>query len=322
MRTLIYGAGPIGRWLTLRLAKAGADVTLLARNETYRSLAENGIEIVDGLTGERHAARVDLVEHLAPEERYDLVVVAMQKANRLAVCPALATNRHLKHVLFFGNDVSGFRHYLDYLPADKVLLGFPGAGGGWDEGDLVIMDRETPRGPHGELYLGELGGEIRARTSEIARLFEAADIRVSVEKDMDGWLKYHFAFIAPTAGIIFKKGGDLRAVAGDKESIHQYCRACREAGDVLRNVGYRRRQPPVFNLYYWLPRWLEPPVFKKLFNSRSAQIRFGLHAPGVAPELLEMAEEFAHLEAEARVATPTLHALLDYVARRSLGGEQ
>ena len=35
----------------------------------------------------------------------------------------------------------------------------------------------------------------------------------------------------------------LRAVAADSEAIHRYCRACREAGDVLRKSGYRRRQP-------------------------------------------------------------------------------
>lgn len=314
MRTLIYGAGPIGQWLTLRLAKTGADVTLLARNKTYRSLEENGIEIVDGLTGERHSTRAKLVERLEPGDRYDLIVVALQKASRLAVCPELARNQHLKNILFLGNDFSGFHRYLDHLPADVVLLGFPGAGGGWCGGNLVVMDREKPGGSHGELYIGEIDGEVRARTSEIAKLFAAADIKVSVESDMDGWLKYHFAFIAPTAGVILKHAGDLKAVAADAEAIHQYCRACREAGDVLRKVGYRKRQPPVFNLYYWLPRWLEPLVFRKLFGSRSAEVRFGLHAPGVAPELLDMADEFSELKAEARVATPTLDALLGCVA--------
>jgi hypothetical protein len=66
----------------------------------------------------------------------------------------------------------------------------------------------------------------------------------------------------------------------------------------------------VFNLFYWLPRWLESPVFSKLFNSRSAEVRIGLHAPGVVPELLEMVEEFAELKAEAGVETPTLDSLL------------
>ena len=135
---------------------------------------------------------------------------------------------------------------------------------------------------------------------------------------MDGWLKYHFAFMAPTAGVIFMKGGDLGAVAADSEAIHLYCRACREAGSVLRKVGYRKRQPPVFNLYYWLPRWLEPMVFSKLFGSRSAEVRLGLHAPTVGAELLEMAEEFAELKAQAGMATPNLDPLLDCVRRRTV----
>ena len=316
MKTLIYGAGPIGRWLALRLQQAGQDVTLLARNETYSSLLERGIEIVDGLTGERLAARVRLVDRLDPEDRYDLVVVAMQKASRVAVCPVLAQNPHLKNILFLGNDVSGFHHYLEHLPEDKVLLGFPGLGGGWDGADLVVMDREKPNAHHGEIFIGELDGVIRDRTLQIKKLFEAADIRVSIEKDMDGWLKYHFAFMAPTGGVIFMKGGDLRAVASDKEAIHQYCRACREAGNVLHEIGYRKRQPPVFNLYYWLPRWLEPVVFSKLFGSRSAEVRFGLHARTVGPELLELADEFAVLKSLAGMETPGLDALLDCVPHR------
>ena len=108
----------------------------------------------------------------------------------------------------------------------------------------------------------------------------------------------------------------MRAVAADSEAIHHYCRACREAGDVLRETGYRKRQPPVFNLYYWLPRWLEPVVFGKLFSSRSAEIRFGLHARAVGPELHEMAEEFAVLKRLAGMKTPNLDALLDSVPQR------
>jgi 2-dehydropantoate 2-reductase len=317
MKTLIFGAGPIGRWLALRLHQAGQDVALLARNETYRSLDQHGVEIIDGLSGERLAARVKLVDQLNPEDHYDLVVVAMQKSARAAICPALAQNRHLKNILFLGNDVSGFHRYLDHLPLEKVLLGFPGAGGGWEDSNLVIMDREKPNGHHGEIYFGEFDGATRERTLRIKCLFEAADIKVSIEKAMIGWLKYHFAFIAPTAGVIFKKGGDMAAVAADRQAIHQYCRACREAGNVLRRIGYRRRQPPVFNLYYWLPRWLEPRVFSKLFGSRGAQVRFGLHARGIGPELLEMAEEFAVLKVQAGMDTPDLDALLACVARSS-----
>ena len=57
-KTLIYGAGPIGRWLAYRFELTGQDVTLLARDQTYHTLKERGLEIVDGLTGERLTAPV------------------------------------------------------------------------------------------------------------------------------------------------------------------------------------------------------------------------------------------------------------------------
>jgi 2-dehydropantoate 2-reductase len=322
MKTLIYGAGPIGQWLALRLHQTGKDVTLLARNETFRSLERNGIEIIDGFDGKRLAAQVKLVDGLEPDDRYDLVVVAMQRASRTAVCPVLSRNPHLKHVLFLGNDVEGVHRYLDHLPCERVLLGFPGVGGGWRGDELVIMDRERGNGPFGEIIIGEIDGAARSRTLQIAKLFETAGIKVSIEKDIDGWLKYHFAFMAPTAGIIFMRGGDLRAVATDRQAIHSYCRACREAGNVLSAIGYERRQPPVFNLYYWLPRWLEPSVFGRLFGSRSAEVRFGLHARVVGPELLDLAEEFAVLKRLAGVETPCLDALLKHVPRPQLSAER
>jgi len=313
MKTLIYGAGPIGQWLALRLQQAGQDVRLLARNRTYHQLDRDGVVIVDGLTGERMTARVPLVEQLDPEDRYDLVVVAMQRLGRLAVCPVLARNPHIKSVLFLGNDVEGFRRYLDYLPARKVLLGFPGAGGGWRGNDLVVMDREETGDRFGKIYIGEIDGKKRQRTWLVGTIFDQAGIEVSYENDIDGWLKYHFAFMAPTAGVILEKGGDLRSVAADAETIHRYCRACREAGDVLRKAGYRRRQPAIFNLYYWLPRWLEPKVFAKFFTSPAAEIRFGLHARCVGPELLDLADEFGVISTLAGMKTPMLDTLIDSV---------
>jgi 2-dehydropantoate 2-reductase len=310
MKTLIYGAGPIGQWLALRLSQSGADVTLLARGRTFDELLCNGIRIVDGLTGERLRAAPKLTQRLGPDDCYELVVVAMQRRSRLEVCPVLAANPNLRNILFLGNDVEGFRSYLQHLSPKQVLLGFPGAGGGLRNGELVVMDREASTGAFGELFIGELDGIKRRRTWEIGKLFEAAGIKVSIERDMDGWLKYHFAFMAPTAAAILAKGGDTSAVARDRELIHRYCRACREAGDALAKVGYRRRQPGIFNLYYWLPRFLEPRVFAKLFGAPATAVRFGLHARSVGPELFELADEFRLMARLAGARTPTLDGML------------
>ena len=313
MKTLIFGAGPIGRWLALRLQRAGKDVTLLARGQAFESLRQDGIVLIDGFTGEKKDARPKLVDKLGPEDQYDLIVVAMRTSSRLAVCPILAANQNLQNVLFLGNDVSGFHRYHDHLPLGVILLGFPGAGGGWDGDDLVFVDGDKPGRESGSLYIGELDGKTRERTSLIKELFEGAGIAVSVERHIDGWLKYHFAFMAPTAGALLMCGGDVHAVAADKEILRKYIRACREAGNVLRAVGYKRRQPPIFNLYYWLPEWLGIRVFRGFFSSRKIEVMMGLHAAEVGGEVLEMAEEFEELKARTGIETPNLDELLSHV---------
>lgn len=315
MRTLVYGAGPIGRWLSLRLHQAGKDVTLLARGETYELIRRDGVILVDGYTGEKKVARVKLVERLEPEDRYDLVLVVMRKSSRLAVCPILVECQNLQNILFLGNDVSGFHRYLDYLPREKVLLGFPGAGGGWDGDNLVIADGDKANDKGSPLFIGELDGETRERTTRIEEFFEGAGFPVSLEKDIDGWLKYHFAFMGPTVGVVLMHGGDLEAVAADDLALRKYIRACREAGDVLKSVGYKRRQPPIFNLYYWLPEWVGVKVFRGFFRSRKVEVAMGLHASEVGDELLEMMEEFAELRARAGIETPNLDELLSFARK-------
>jgi len=312
MKTLVFGAGPIGRWLALRLHQRGKDVTLLARGKTFESLQSDGVVLVDGFTGERRVAHVRLIESLAPNDRYDLVVVAMRKAGRVAVCPILAANDTLENILFVGNDVSGFQHYFDHLSHEQVLLGFPGAGGGWDGDDLVFIDGDKPNKTDAPLYIGELDGKTRDRTERIRELLEGAGIPVSLEANIDGWLKYHFAFMGPTAGVVLKHGGDVRAVAAKKESLRQYIRACREAGNVLRVVGYKQRQPPIFNLYYWQPEWLGVKVFRSFFTSRKVEIQMGLHAGEVGEEVQQMAEEFEELKTRAGMETPNLDELISY----------
>ena len=312
MKVLVYGSGPIGRWLALRLHEAGKDVTLLARNDTYRKLKQDGISLVDGFSYERQTAQAKIVDRLAPEDQYDLIIVAMRKSSRLEICPVLSQNKHLKNVLFLGNDISGFRNYCDHLPEEKILLGFPNAGGGWDGEDLIFVDAEKPGGKRDGLWIGELDGSIRSRTREIKRLFESAGLPVSLETDIEGWLKYHFAFIGPTTGLIIKNNGDLQAAGADKPGIRKYVLACREAGNVLRNVGFKKRQPPIFNIYYWLPLWLAPRIFGKLLTSRRAEVAFGLHAKTVGSELDELKAEFSTVQKKAGIKTPVLDEMLSY----------
>jgi hypothetical protein len=82
-------------------------------------------------------------------------------------------------------------------------------------------------------------------------------------------------------------------------------------------VGYRKRQPPVFNLYYWQPLWLGVKVFRSFFTSRKVEIQMGLHAGEVGEEVQQMMEEFEELKARAGIDTPNLDELMTYAVPSS-----
>ena len=314
MKTLIYGAGPIGRVYGFYLKQAGKDVTILARNETYRYINENGIVLKDGHTGEIQSAKVKTIGELGSADSFDIVLVTMRKSSRVSICPVLAENPNLKNIIFVGNDISGFKKYTDYLPPEKILLGFPSAGGGIIDNVLTFVDRDKPNGKRNPLYLGELNGKFGERTKQLKSFFENAEIPVKLVKDMDGWLKYHFAFVAPIAGVYFKCQKDFKAVQADSDAIRTYIRACKEAGDVLEAAGYKKRQPFIFNLYYWFPEGLNAKIFRdKFFGSRFVEVAMGMHATAIGDELLELIVEFREVQAETSVETPHLDHLLGFI---------
>ena len=79
MKTLIYGAGPLGTLYAHRLFQAGTDVTILARGQRYDRIKADGLALVDEMTGAREESRANIVDELRGEDEYDLVVVPIRK---------------------------------------------------------------------------------------------------------------------------------------------------------------------------------------------------------------------------------------------------
>ncbi len=88
MRIAIVGAGAIGAWLGVRLAKAGQEVSVLARGETLAAVRERGLRLVIG--GETRAANVTVSDRAAELGKQDLVVLAVKGQALAGVAEAVA----------------------------------------------------------------------------------------------------------------------------------------------------------------------------------------------------------------------------------------
>jgi len=130
MKTLIFGAGPLGSLYAHLLHQSGADVSVLARGERYSWLKENGLVLQNEITGHKDYSQANVVNKLKPSDEYDLVIVFIRKNKLSPVIEVLAASHGVKNVLFMGNNALGFDECLKRLPVEKILFGFPGAGSG------------------------------------------------------------------------------------------------------------------------------------------------------------------------------------------------
>lgn len=309
MKTLFFGAGPLGILYAHRLHESGADVTVLARGEKHALLKAGRLSLVNGFTEERVVPGFKVVDHLRKEDHHDLVVVLVRKNKIASVLEALSHCPNLGNILFMGNNVLGFDAYTSALPREKLLFGFPGAGGGWEENAIRYVDSESPGAKRMPVRIGEADGVERERTREIKSVFENADVPVEVVTDIDGWLKYHAAFVIPIGLGIYRYGCDLKALASDKESLRLIVRSARECGNVLKAIGYTKRQPFKFNLFYWLPERITAKIFKKMLTSRYAEVAFAMHAAAARDEFAELTRDFMSLVDRTEVNTPSFNAL-------------
>jgi 2-dehydropantoate 2-reductase len=309
MKTLIYGAGPLGTLYAYLLHRAANAVTVLARNDHYSFLKENGLVLVNEFTHKRIFEKVNVVDALGEDDFYDLVIVLMRKNSIKKVLPVLGKNKKIPTFLFMGNNALGFDEYLKYLPKEKVLFGFPGGGGSRRNHVVHYVDSEKPKRKRLSIILGEIDGATKERTRQIEYLFESSGIPVKIVDDIDSWLKYHVAFVHPIAGALLK-AGDNYNLAKDKEIIRIYIRAVNEGSKVLKALGYKKSYNVKLKFFQWFPETLLIKILTQVFNSKFAEVAMMMHANAAKYEIIELGNEFRTLTDQTSIKTPNLDELI------------
>jgi 2-dehydropantoate 2-reductase len=307
MKILFYGAGVLGSLYAARLQEAGQDVSILARGQRLADIREHGIVLEDGDTGRRTTIRVNVVEHLAPDDAYDLVVVLMRKNQVSAILPTLAANRHTPSVLFMGNNAAGPDEMVEALGRERVLLGFARVGG-YREGHVII----TKVASSGPTTIGELDGRSTSRLRQIAEAFKAAGFSVVISPHMDAWLKTHFVEVGPVAHALYLAGGDNYRLARTRDGLVLTVRTIREGYRVLRALGVPIT-PANHKIFNWIPEPILVALMRRLFNTKTAEIEIAGHANAARDEFKHLADEFRILTRTTSVPTPAMDRLYTYI---------
>lgn len=312
MKILVYGAGPLGSIFASLLKTAGHEVSLLARGKRLEELRENDIIIENFETGEKTITPIDLVEHLQPQDAYDLIMVIMRKNKALEILPTLAANHNSPNILFMMNNAAGPDELTKVLGKDRVLIGFPYSAGMRD--GPVIRALIGSQEDKIDIPFGEVDGTITARTRRIAEVLNSmpgyqAEIRV----DMDAWLKTHVALLMTSiAPALYAADTDLKRLANTPDLLVLAWRAVLEGFQILRAAGipitpaYLKRLP-------WIPEPLVVVFLRKLTARKNVEIALAGHARVARDEVAHLANEFMRIARSTTQPGKSIERLLPYL---------
>ncbi|MGK3994173.1 ketopantoate reductase family protein [Sorangium sp. So ce1024] len=179
MKIAIVGPGGIGSTFALQLARAGHEVTVVARGRRLEQLQRD--EAIVTAAGERAAVRVSAA--LDATTAWDLVLVTVLASQVDAVLPALAASA-ARTVMFMFNTFEPLGRLRDAVGAERFAFGFPAILASLDDGKLTskIVTR---------------GVLTTVTDAAWAKVFADAGIPAVVHHDMESWLRTHAALVVP-----------------------------------------------------------------------------------------------------------------------------
>ena len=310
MRILIVGAGAIGSLFAGKLAGSGIDVSLLARGNRLEVVRKKGVELRESRSSTVERYSVDAIESLAPDDRYDFVLVVVQRTQIGAVLPMLAANQSPNFV-FMVNTAAGYQAYIDTVGAERVMLAFPSAGGELD-GNIVVY-----RIGRGLIRLfqtttvGELVHTAGERVRLLAGLFRESGIPTITCNNMDDWQKTHVVVVCAIAQAFYKHGGDPFRLSKHPADVRLMIAAIQEGLAVLRCLGYRITPRKLW--YLRLPGFLVAAIFSLVLRTDLAETAMARHARRAVNEMAVLNRELLELVEESHLHTPAIMALSEIV---------
>ena len=310
MKVLVYGAGVLGSLYAARLKKSGHDVTVLARGKRFDEIEAHGLVLEHALKGTRSVTPVAVTKELRPDDAYDLVLVVMRHNQVADVLPSLAANRKSALVVFMVNNPLGYGEWLHAVGPDRLLVGFPGAGGTRVDGVVyyhVVSPLLQPT------TFGDPEDGVTGRVRALARVFTRAGFPTAVCADMDAWQKTHVAWVSALANALYMAGGSGEGMAGRGDAARLAVRAIREGFAVLHALGIPVT-PQKLRAFEWVPLPILVAVLRAWARTKHFDTIATRHTLAAFDEMATVSADFQSLARSTSVSTPaldTLHAGLE-----------
>jgi len=196
MRITVFGTGGVGGYFGGRLARAGEDVTFIARGEHLRAIRTTGLR-VDSRDSDFVIYPARATDDVSEVGETDLVILGVKawqapEAAR-AIKPIVSANTT---VLPLQNGVEAVPQLVDELGRDNVVGGLCRIVSFVVEPGHIRHAGFTP-----SIIIGELDNQRTDRIVNIEQVFKRAGLEITIAADIQVALWMKFLFIASFSGV-------------------------------------------------------------------------------------------------------------------------
>jgi 2-dehydropantoate 2-reductase len=190
------GTGALGGYYGALLARAGDDVTFVARGPRLAQMQREGLHIESSLSGEFRSGGT-FTESPAAAGPVDLVLFCVKSfdtptaAEEIRPCVGPETV-----VLTLQNGIENEEILSEAFGQSHILAGAARIEATVDDAGTIHQ-----LGPSHRIDFGEWGGGPSARSDELLHAFEAAEIDAHLAPDMRREIWRKFIFLCPVAGL-------------------------------------------------------------------------------------------------------------------------
>ena len=300
MRILIIGAGVLGSNLAHSIKK-GNDVTILARNKTYKNLKNNGLIIKHKLE-KRSVDYFNVIDKLDENDIYDVIFVVSRFSSLDSIVKIIENNKS-KNIVFVGNNMNAEK-YMNIKDKNILFAFFMAAGKKYDGYiNSICLNK---------IEIGRTDGK-DISNEFIKSIFKETKIKVTIENKMNDYLKTHACAVLPLVFASYKVDGNLKLLKKDKEYSLLIMDAIIEGYDVLKKLGYEilpkgeyencvnKKEKCAF-------------IYRFMFSNFIGKMCISDHAMSAREEFILLDNEFEKLKKKSKLETKVYDKLrLDFL---------
>ena len=223
MRITVFGTGGVGGYFGGRLARAGEEVTFIARGEHLRAITENGLK-VDSPDEDFVIYPAKATDDISEVGETDLVILGVKawqvpEAAR-AIKPLVGPNTT---VLPLQNGVEAVPQLVDELGPQNVIGGLCRIVSFVLEPGHIRHAGFTP-----SIVIGELDNRRTDRIVDIEQVFKRAGLEITIAADIQVALWVKFLFIASFSGVGAMANAPAGTIRNDPKWRMQIIKAMEE----------------------------------------------------------------------------------------------